>query len=373
MPSSLIWAVRRSLNKYVDRVLLCKPSRITGWCFFLLLISSFTSVFAAPDEGELSDAEFFDDTPQTRDIVYPDWFKNSFLDLREDLNDVKAADKAGLVVYFGQKNCAYCEALMERNFGQKDIKEYSQKHFDIVPLDIWGSREVIDLDGQNLAERDYAIREDTNFTPSLLFYDKNGKLALKLRGYYPPYKFRAALEYVVDGFYQNERFRDYLLRADPPAKFEVGDLNEREYFQKPPFIMDRSRFKAQKPLVVFFEQRECHACDVLHTEPLEDPEVLEQLKYFDSVQLDMWSDVPVITPGGERTTARDWANQLGLFFAPTLVFFDESGNEVFRVESVVQMYRLSRVLSYVQQKGYLTSPDYQRWHGIRPVKDSLRE
>jgi thioredoxin-related protein len=324
------------------------------------------------DTEELSDAEFFDDTPETRDIVYPDWFKKSFLDLRDDLEDVQAGGKSGLVVYFGQKNCAYCEALMERNFGQKDIREYSKRHFDIIPLDIWGSREVTDLNGNQIVERDYAIRENTNFTPSLLFYDKDGKLALKLRGYYPPYKFRAALEYMVDGFYKDERFRDYLLRADPPAKFEIGDMNERDFFQSPPHALDRTRFKAQRPLVVFFEQRECHACDVLHTEPLEDPDVLRQLENFDAVQLDMWSDEPVLTPGGVKTTAREWASELGLFFAPTLVFFDETGKEVFRVESVMQMYRLSRVLAYVHQKGYLTAPDYQRWHGIRPVKDSLR-
>ena len=35
----------------------------------------------------------------------------------------------------------------------------------------------------------------TNFTPSLVFYDADGNIALRLRGYYPPYQFRAALEY----------------------------------------------------------------------------------------------------------------------------------------------------------------------------------
>lgn len=301
-----------------------------------------------------------DDSPRARDIIHPDWFKASFLDLGVDLDEAIKAGKKGIIVYFGQKNCAYCEALMERDFGQKDIAEYTRHNFDVIALDIWGSREVTDLQGKTLTEHDLSILEQTNFTPSLLFYDKDGTLALKMRGYYPPYKFRAALEYVVDGHYKNERYRDYLLRADPPPKFEIGDLNERAFFQKPPFALDRSHVPANRPLVVFFEQRECHACDVLHSEPLEDPDVLLRLSQMDAVQLDMWSDTPVITPSGEKLTAEQWANNLGLFYAPTLVFFDELGKEVFRVDSVVRLHRLRQVLDYVLTRAYQDT-DYQTW------------
>jgi thioredoxin-related protein len=301
-----------------------------------------------------------DDSPRLRDIHYPDWFKSSFLDLNTDLDEAIKSGKKGIIIYFGQKNCAYCEALMERDFGQKDIAEYTRHNFDVIALDIWGSREVTDLQGKELTEHDLSIREQTNFTPSLLFYDRDGKLALKMRGYYPPYKFRAALEYVVDGHYKKESYRDYLLRADPPPKFEIGDLNERAFFQKPPFALDRSHIPANRPLVVFFEQKECHACDVLHSDPLEDPGVLLLLSQMDAVQLDMWSDTPVITPSGQKMTAEEWANNLGIFYAPTLVFFDELGHEIFRVDSVVRLHRLHQVLDYVLTKAYQDT-DYQTW------------
>jgi hypothetical protein len=42
----------------------------------------------------------------------------------------------------------------------------------------------------------------------------------------------------------------------------------------------------------------------------------------------MWSDTPVVTPSGERTTAREWAAELGLFYAPSILFFDERGSEL---------------------------------------------
>lgn len=343
-----------------------RRARLVLWPVLVLFFSHNLAAFDEPfDVGSI------DDTPRTRNVQYPEWIKLSFLDLREDLDEAANEKKNGIIVYFGQKHCAYCEALMKVNFGsEQDIVRYTRKHFDVIPIDIWGSREVTDMNGVELTERAFAEREETNFTPSLIFYDEQGKEALRLRGYYPPYRFRAALEYVVDGFYHKETLHDYMARADPPPKFEIGDLNEQEFFTKPPYALDRSKFPAQQPLVVFFEQHDCHACDVLHTGPLGDLDTLSLLDGFEAVQLDMWSDQPVLTPDGQRLTASDWARQLGLFFAPTLVFFDERGKEIIRVDSVVRLYRLRGVLEYVAGKGYLTAPSFQRWRQMQRVGDA---
>ncbi|MBK1644711.1 thioredoxin [Thiocapsa imhoffii] len=296
--------------------------------------------------------EAFDDFPRADALEYPDWFKLGFLDLPVDLEEAIAQGKQGLIVYFGQQNCAYCHKLLEENFVLPDILEYTQRHFDLVPIDIWGAEEVTTLDGEVMSERDFSLRENTNFTPSLLFYNRDGELALKLRGYYPPYQFRAALEYVADGHYQRESFRAYLARGEGRMVFEPGDLNEQPFFTRPPFNLDR-RFPSTRPLAVFFEQGDCHACDVLHGYALSEPAIIRYFADFDSVQLDMWSDVPVVTPAGERTTARAWAAQLGLFYAPSILFFDEGGTELLRVDSVVSFYRLDNVLNYIATKAYL--------------------
>ncbi len=319
---------------------------------------------AALAAGESEPVLPFDDFPRDEPLRYPGWFNEPFLDLPTDHAAALAAGK-DLVVYFGQRRCAYCHALMDVNFGAPDIEQYTREHFDIVPIDIWGIDEVTDLEGRVLSERDFALREDTSFTPSLLFYDENGAEALRLRGYYPPYQFRAALEYVADDHYQRESFRDYLARGDNRMVFEPGDLNEADFFEPPPYYLDRSRVPSERPLVVFFEQGDCHACDVLHGDALDQPEILRQFKYFDSVQLDIWADTPVITPSGERTTAKAWAGDLGLFYAPSLLFFDEHGRELLRVSSVVGFYRLRNVLNYISSKAYLDEPNYQRWRVSR--------
>ncbi len=308
-----------------------------------------------------SDVYAFDDFPLEELLKYPDWFKKSFLDLPDDLEEAVQNDKRGLIVYFGQKRCAYCKMLLDVNFGLSDINTYTRKHFDIVPIDIWSTEEVTTLNKEVITQREFAMRQNTNFTPSLIFYDKQGDEALRLRGYYPPYQFRAALEYVADGHYQKESFPDYLARGESGTAFEPGDLNEEDYFIPPPHNLDRSRFPGQRPLLVYFEQGNCHACDVLHGQPLRDPAIDRLLRGFDNVQLDIGEKTPVITPSGDKTTAYQWAKDLGLFYTPSLVFFDEQGNEIIRVDSVVRFYRLRKVINFITSRGYVAEPNYQRW------------
>jgi thioredoxin-related protein len=81
---------------------------------------------------------------------------------------------------------------------------------------------------------------------------------------------------------------------------------------------------------------------------------------MDAVQLNMSSEREITTPGGETLKIVDWADRLGLFHAPTLLFFDENGEERMRVDSVVQFYRLWGVLDYINRKGY-EEADYQTW------------
>ncbi len=326
-----------------------------------LLYCSLQPVAASAAETDPQDVFEFDDFPLEEPMEHPDWFKHSFLDLQEDLAEAVKNRKKGIIVYFGQRRCAYCKMLLDVNFGLTDITAYTRRNFDVIAIDIWGIDEVTDVQGKLLTERDYALRENTNFTPSLIFYDAEGRQAHRLRGYYPPYKFRAALEYVADNHYQKESFADYLARGDAGTAFEPGDLNEEDFYIPGPHNLDRSRFSGERPLVVFFEQGNCHACDILHGQPLREPAINQQIRKFDNVQLDIHADTPVITPQGVKTTSKKWAQELGLFYTPSLLFFDEQGKEIIRVDSVVRFYRLRNVINYITSKGYLFEPNYQRW------------
>ncbi|OGT88610.1 MAG: hypothetical protein A2286_13955 [Gammaproteobacteria bacterium RIFOXYA12_FULL_61_12] len=59
----------------------------------------------------------------------------------------------------------------------------------------------------------------------------------------------------------------------------------------------------------------------------------------------------------------------GVFYAPSLIFFDERGKEIIRVDSVVRFFRLNNLLRYISSRGYLDEPSYLRWRmtrGARP-------
>lgn len=330
---------------------------------FAALIFSMAAIQAAP-HGEDSASMFieFDDTPLAQDLILPSWFKLSFLELRNDIEDLREAGKQGLIVYFGQKDCPYCKMHLEKNWGDKGIVKYTQKHFDVVAIDVRGDRPVTDVEGNAYkTEKTYAVAKNTNFTPTLIFYDVNGKEVLRLSGYHPPYQFKAALEYVVDKFYLKETLRTYLARAETPSGFEETELHTHPVFMSPPFALDRSRFPAAAPLVVFFEQPTCHACDVLHAGPLKDKTIVSLLEQMDVAQLDMSLTTPVLTPQGKRSTSKAWAEKLGLYYAPTIVFFTETGKEIIRVDSVIRFYRLQNVLEYVLTKGYVDYPNFQSW------------
>lgn len=309
----------------------------------------------------------FDDQPLDEAVETPDWFKLSFLDLREDLADARRNGKRGLMVYFGQKFCPYCKVLVERDFARSDIEAYTRRHFDVVAVDTRGSRLVTDLDGTVLPESDYSERHDAALTPTLVFYDQQGRLALRLTGYHPPYELRAALEYVADGHFRGQRFRDYLARGESALRAQ-GELNPEPFLAPAPYALDRSQFKAQRPLLVMFEQPECHACDVLHAGPMQSERTRALLGQFEVVQLDMHAATPVITPMGRRTSAHDWADRLGLYYTPTLIFYDPSGREIIRVDSVVHFNRLGSVLRYVLEKGYLRHASYQDWREQQDVR-----
>ena len=336
-------------------------SRFIETSSFSLLLFSLLLLFSDAGMATTHAVPEFDDQPLKTELALPDWFKVSFLELQDDLADARKNKKRGLIIYFGQKRCPYCKAQLETNWGQKDILNYTLKNFDVIAINVHGQKPVIDLNGKTWTEKSYSVAQNTHFTPSLVFYDLQGREALRLRGYRPPYQFRAALEYVADGHYLREPFRLYLARAERAFSYGKDELNEDDRFLPPPYILNRSRVAAERPLLVAYERPRCHACDVLHGGPFNDPRIRKLLDKLDVVQLDMSSDTPVVRPDGKKTTARQWAQSLNLDYAPTLIFFDEQGKEIIRIDSVVWFYRLQNVLTYVTSRAYLNQPNFQIW------------
>ncbi len=333
---------------YINKFSLSTLSLIT-----ILLVS-------LPVYASGKDPIVFPDIPLKERLTHPDWFTISFLDLPDDLADANENNK-GLIVFYSQGFCPYCKAFIKNNWEKKDIVSYTRKHFNVIAINVLGTQSLTGFDNKKYTEKEYAIAQKTNFTPSLVFYDNKGKLALKFNGYRPPYQFRAALEFVSDGHHRKEKFKTYLARAESAMNFGSNKLNPHDLFEKPPYNLRKKPKKKQQHSLVIYERKKCHSCDVLHAGPLRSKEINALLEYFKIIQLDMQSDTSITTFSGKKVSAKSWADKLDLSYAPTLLFYDDKGKEIIRVDSVVGFFRLQGILEYVGSNGYKKYPTFQLW------------
>jgi len=98
----------------------------------------------------------------------PDWLKETFLDLREDLADANAEGKRMLIIV-EQRGCIYCTRMHEKVFPDPDIDAIIRESFFVVQINLYGDLEVTDFDGTVLTEKDTARRWNTVFTPTMIF------------------------------------------------------------------------------------------------------------------------------------------------------------------------------------------------------------
>jgi thioredoxin-related protein len=264
-----------------------------------------------------------------------------------------AAQGKRVMLYFGQDGCPYCKRLMEVNFRQAAIAAKAQRHLVALALNIWGDREVTWTDGAATTEKRLAAQLKVQFTPTLVFLDERGGVALRLNGYHPPHQFEAALDHVAGKI----SFKEYLERQGrEPAS---ASLHPQPFFLSPPY--DLRRRPGAKPLAVLFETPFCAQCDEMHAVAFKRREVLEQLARFDVVRLGLAENSPVMAPDGKTRPASDWAGALRVGYVPTLLLFDARGREVFRTEAYLRPFHIAGALDYVSSGGYLREPSFQRF------------
>ncbi len=333
-----------------------------AFAFALLGLSMSSKVIAADDEAQLA-TELVNPGYEEK----PSWFKNSFMDIREDIDEATAANKR-LMLYFYQDGCPYCAKLLRDNFGQEDIAEKTRQYFDTIAINMWGDREVVDLAGDDTTEKSFAKSLKVQFTPTLLLLDEAGHTVIRINGYYAPHKFYAILDYVGLKLEKQLAVREYLAKQIPVAA--IGKLHRQAEYIQPPHLLRDVQRRNGRPVLVFFEQRQCRVCDELHTDILLREESLELLGNFDIALVDIWSNESLQKLDGVTSTAKQWASELAIQYAPTMVFFDEAGREVIRIEGYFKAFHIQSTMDYVSSKAYLRESEFQRYLGARA--DALR-
>ena len=156
----------------------------------------------------------------TDDGLYKEpWFLESFLDLADDLEGARKEGKR-FVVMWELKGCPYCKETHFVNFAQPRIADYVKSNFEVLQLNIIGSRKVTDFDGAEMSEKQLAAKYGVRFTPTFQFFGEGAtplkslpaakREVARAPGYMLPDDFLALFRYVREKAYETKSFRDYL-------------------------------------------------------------------------------------------------------------------------------------------------------------------
>ena len=109
---------------------ICPKYHVLVGFVLVFLVGIMSGFYSAPAISDDSAAEFieFDDQPLAQDLVLPDWFKLSFLELQTDLDEARDAGKWGVLLYFGSKDCPYCKVHLKKNWKDRRFMERWQSH-----------------------------------------------------------------------------------------------------------------------------------------------------------------------------------------------------------------------------------------------------
>lgn len=211
------------------------------------ILTAFLMVFAVMASSPISAAGA--DTPRGRltgGVQYelPGWFKKSFLVMNEDLEEANRQGRH-LALFFHLDECPYCARLLDENFRRGDTKDFTEKHFDIIGINIRGGNTVEWFDGHSYSETELARKLKVVATPTMIFLDAKGNIALQLNGYRAPAAVRQALEYVHGKHYSSQSLADFVEKRSKAAAYR---------FRQDARFSQMADFKGyRKPLAVFFE------------------------------------------------------------------------------------------------------------------------
>jgi len=289
------------------------------------------------------------------DVVIPEYFKDSFLDFREESAEAVEAGKH-MLVFADLKGCPYCAQMLKDNFTKTEKEggnsEFIKKNFDSIHINIKGSREVAFNETTEVTEAELASVLKVNFTPTLLFMNDKNKVVARVNGYRSAREFKQVLNYVKEKAYEKTDFPSYRLAH---LKDSVYTLLPHKLFTQ---ISDfQKASKSEKPLVILFEDKTCDECNNFHQEILDLAETKDLMKPLNFVRLDALSDKEIIDTKGNKTTAGEWLKKEGISYRPALLFFAE-GEERARLTGLIKSFHFQQLLSYMGKKKYTQYEDF---------------
>jgi thioredoxin-related protein len=138
----------------------------------LFVLASVSGANAA-EQGKLTGAKM---------STHPDWFKESFLEIADDVDEASEAGKH-VLLFMEMNGCPYCFKMIEENFKDASYKAFIQHNFDVIALNIKGDREVTLNTETSATEKEIAETLGVTYTPTLIFLNNDNKPVARVNGY----------------------------------------------------------------------------------------------------------------------------------------------------------------------------------------------
>ena len=325
--------------------------------FLVFSIFGFMFTNLNANEGKLSGGSMHE---------VPEWFKESFLDISEDVSEADANNKH-FMIFMDLEGCPYCTKMLNENFiAQNKTSEFIKKYFDVINIDVKGSREISWDKDTTLTEKALAEKLEIQYSPTILFFNKNKEVVVRVNGYRNKDDFKYILEFVQGKYYEQMSLTQYLEKI---TKETLYTFIENKMFKD---LKDLSKIKT--PLAVIFEDGSCTQCDYFHNRLLKDKDVLKEFKNFTIVRLNANSDEQIIDIDGNKTTAKEWVKKINLDYRPGILLYDNK-KLISTVDALLYPFHFKELLRYVGEKHYKKYPksylDYLRVRQSELLKQGI--
>lgn len=113
---------------------------------------------------------------------YRYFFEQSLGDLTEELEIAREAGKQGIFLFFEMDECPFCHRMKQTVLNQPEVQEYFARYFHSLAIDIEGDIEIVDFDGNDTTQKEFARSNRVRATPLLAFFDLDGNRVFKYVG-----------------------------------------------------------------------------------------------------------------------------------------------------------------------------------------------
>ena len=280
----------------------------------------------------------------------PGWFKQSFLEIADDVDDAAEAGKH-VLLFFQLNDCPYCDRMLEECFEAEPLRGYIQQHFDSIAINVRGDRDIAFNEEISVTEKELSEILKVAATPAILFLDRDNKTVVRVNGYRAPARFKQVLEFVATKSYQTTSLADYL-------QAEL-DKNVYQLRANPLFTEVRDLSSIDGPLMLIFEDGSCYDCNEFHDGILGHELVRKEIEPFTIVRLDADSQETIIDVHGNQTTPAELARKHEMIYRPGVLAFD-GGTLLRRHDSLTFPHHFKESMRFVGG-GFYQQTDYQTY------------